>query len=418
MSTKQLTQRDADNLGKPSGFTKSGKPVNQSFIWCSRLKGFGIRCTREGSKAWVAQGRVNTKDRRITIGSHALLSCDEARRRAKTVLLQMEDGIDPIAEAERKEAQSTTLAEVAEDYIVHRRTKHGPLRQHTIDDIRRHCEKTFGSWKDKPIRSITAAMVLAKFKELSKTRTAQANQALIVFQALHGWARKSNPDLPANLVKDTLKGMWHASVPRTERIPFDKLGAAWRLLEQRRGVKDRKGTAVAAAAVSFQISTGMRWGEVSGLTWDRVDLDGKVPSWHLDSDLAKNHNDIRVPLSSQAVALLKSLPRVKGSAYVFPQHKNPEKPIGNPQALWDKLRDLCELPRLSSHDMRRTFLAVALKCGVELWRAEILTNHRPQSVTLIHYVETNDLREDYAADVQRVGDWIEASAKEGLAAKT
>jgi integrase len=365
MSTKQLTQRDADNLAKPTGLTETGKPKNQSFLWCGRLKGFGIRCTSEGTKAWVAQGRVNTKERRITIGSHALLSCDEARRRAKNVLLQMEDGIDPVAEAQRTEAQATTLAEVAEDYIVHRRTKHGALRQHTIADIRRHCEKALGAWKDQPIRNITSAMVLAKFKELSKTRTAQANQAMIVFQACHGWARKANPDLPANLVKDTLKGMWHPSVPRTERIPFDKLGAAWRLLEQRCAVKDRKGTAVAASAVSFQILTGMRWGEVSGLTWDRVDLEGKVPSWHLDSDLAKNHNDIRVPLSTQAVALLKAMPRVKGSPYVFPQHKNPAKPIGNPQALWDTLRDLSELSRLSSHDMRRTFLAVALKCGVE-----------------------------------------------------
>ena len=119
-----------------------------------------------------------------------------------------------------------------------------------------------------------------------------------------------------------------------------------------------------------------------------------------------------MPLSTQAVALLRERPRIKGSPYVFPQHKNPRAPLGNPQALWDELSEMCGL-RLTSHDMRRTFLAIALKCGVELWRAEILTNHRPQSVTLVHYVETNDLREDYAEHAQRIGDWIEACANAG-----
>lgn len=409
---KALTQGAADALKPPTGFTKTGKPVNQSFVWCGKLNGFGIRCTRNGVKSWVVQGRINTQERRITLGSHELVSFEEARKRAKAKLGQFEDGVDPVEEERRLEAQSVTVSQVAEDYIAHRRTKHGALRQHTIDDIRKHCTKTLGDWKDRPIRTITSAMVLAKFKELSKTRTAQANQALIAFQALHGWARKENPSLVKDLVSDTLKGMWHPSVPRTGRIPFDKVGEVWRMLEKRRAVVDRKGTAVGAAAVSFEILTGMRWGELVGMEWDRLDLDGKVPSWHLPSDLAKNHNEIRVPLSSQAVALLRERPRIKGSPYVFPQHKNPKAPLGNPQALWDDLSELCGL-RLTSHDMRRSFLAIALKCGVELWRAEILTNHKPQSVTLVHYVETNDLREDYAEHAQRIGDWIEACAKAG-----
>lgn len=407
---KALTQGAADALKPPTGFTKTGKPVNQSFVWCGKLNGFGIRCTRSGAKAWVVQGRINTQERRITLGSHELVSFAEARRRAEDKLRLFEDGIDPVAEEQRLEAQSATLSQVAEDYIEHRRTKHGPLRQHTINDIRKHCTKTLGDWKDRPIRTITSAMVLAKFKELSKTRTAQANQALIVFQALHSWARKSNPSLVKDLVSDTLKGMWHASVPRTERIPFDKVGEAWRMLERRRTVEDRKGTAVGAAAVSFQLLTGMRWGEVVGMTWDRVDLDGKVPSWHLPSELAKNHNEITVPLCSQAVALLREREHVrKRSAYVFPQHKNPKKPLGNPQALWKQIEAIAGV-HIASHDMRRTFIPIALKSGVELWRAEILTNHIPQSVTLVHYVETNDLREDYAEHAQRVGDWIEAAA--------
>lgn len=49
---------------------------------------------------------------------------------------------------------------------------------------------------------------------------------------------------------------------------------------------------------------------------------------------------------------------------------------------------------LSTHDMRRTLTNIALKLGVDLYKAELLTNHvASHSVTLTHYVETNDLRE-------------------------
>ena len=60
---------------------------------------------------------------------------------------------------------------------------------------------------------------------------------------------------------------------------------------------------------------------------------------------------------------------------------------------------------LHNHDLRRTFIAIALACGVELWKAEILTNHLPNTVTLKHYTQTRDLRY-LRPEVQRIADWI------------
>ena len=61
--------------------------------------------------------------------------------------------------------------------------------------------------------------------------------------------------------------------------------------------------------------------------------------------------------------------------------------------------------------MRRTFTNVAIKVGVDLFKAELLTNHVPQSVTLTHYFETSDLRESCAAEIERIGTWIVAQAE-------
>lgn len=410
MAIKQLTQRDADALKPPNGYTASGNPVNQSFAWCERLPGFGIRCTRAGAKAWIAQGRAGTKERRITIGQHALMSCDTARKRAKVVLQQFEDGIDPVIAELKEKSKTTTLMQVAEDYIEHRVTKKGPLRPTTIADIRKHCTKALGAWQNRPIASIKPEEVQAQFRALSKRGKAQANQAMRIFQSLHKWARKSNPTLPPNPVA-VLEGEWHAMTPRTNRVPSDSVAEVWALLMRRRKVVDRKGTRTAADAVALQMMTGMRWGELSSMEWSQVDLEGKVPSWHVPSEVAKNWNALTVPLSSQAVQLLRER-RALGtrSAFVFPARTSPKRHISDPRALWTELSDACGV-HLSSHAIRRTFINVAVRCGVELWKAELLTNHIPKSVTLTFYLETNDLREGFAADVQRIADAI---AKDGL----
>lgn len=405
----KLTQRVADALSPPAD-------TSQAFAWCSELRGFGIRCTKAGAKSYVAQRRVGTRERRITLGPHSLLRCEEARDRARRELLSMRDGIDPVVERQRVAAQSTTLREVMEDYIKHRRTKHGALRAQTIADIRKHCTKSFESWVDRPIREVTQAKVLTRFKELSATGKSQANQAMIVFQSLHSWARKENPELPPNPVA-VLKGMWNPSKPRTGRIPNDKVGAAWNLLMERLATEDdHKGTHAGAAIVAFLILTGARWGEAAKLTWDRLDLDAKVPSWHLTSEQAKNHNAITLPLSSQAVAVLRGRPHVKGNPYVFAGRAD-KRPISDPRALWEALAKVSGVDSLSAHDMRRTFTNIALKLGVDLYKAELLTNHVPShSVTLTHYVETNDLRESCAAEVQRIGDWVAEQAAKAAGA--
>jgi hypothetical protein len=45
-----------------------------------------------------------------------------------------------------------------------------------------------------------------------------------------------------------------------------------------------------------------------------------------------------------------------------------------------------------------------------MWKAEILTNHLPQTVTLKHYTQTRDLRY-LRPEVQLVADWITEQAR-------
>ena len=62
--------------------------------------------------------------------------------------------------------------------------------------------------------------------------------------------------------------------------------------------------------------TGQRRGEVVGMQWDELDPTAKV--WTIPGERTKNHRPHMVPLTDAALALIGTLPRVGGSAFVFP----------------------------------------------------------------------------------------------------
>lgn len=78
----------------------------------------------------------------------------------------------------------------------------------------------------------------------------------------------------------------------------------------------RKREGMAARALEFLTLCTSRSGEVRGATWKEIDLDAKM--WKIPGTRMKMARDHRVPLSDDAVASLKALPRMAGSPYVFP----------------------------------------------------------------------------------------------------
>jgi integrase len=384
--------------------------TGQVIYWDDEMPGFGVRVTT-GSRSYVVQGRVNGKDRRVTIAPVRLLALKAARDRAARMLLNMRDGIDPQEEKRVKKVEGVTLRQVMEDYCAHKTTKHGPLRPQTQADIERHVTVNFKVWTDRPVSEIDEAAVLKQFRELKKKGGAQAFQATSVLQSLLKWARKTNKALPDNPI-ECLKGERQKPKPKTGRIPNDKVGEAFAMLRARSAGYDHTSSAKTGAdVVTFLLLTGARWNEAAKLTWDRVDLKGKVPSWHLTEDDAKNHNAVTFPLSTAAFELLKTrhAARDKKNPYVFPARSG-GKHIIDARVTMKPVSKIAGLP-ITPHDIRRTFTNVAIKCGVDMFKIELLTNHVPKSITLIHYSETSDLRESCAAEIERIGTWIVAQAK-------
>jgi len=59
-----------------------------------------------------------------------------------------------------------------------------------------------------------------------------------------------------------------------------------------------------------------RSGEIRGAVWSEIDLDAGL--WTVPADRMKAANEHRVPLTAEALALLRALPIFEGSDFVFP----------------------------------------------------------------------------------------------------
>jgi integrase len=89
-------------------------------------------------------------------------------------------------------------------------------------------------------------------------------------------------------------------------LRWREIGGFLKLLREREGV--------AARAIEFAILTACRSGEVRGATWAEIDLDAQ--RWTIPAERMKAGKEHRVPLSTRAMVLLKSLESSGG--VVFP----------------------------------------------------------------------------------------------------
>lgn len=397
------------------GFVDRIKPgTKDEFHWDADVKGFGLRVTPKGKVTFIVQGRVegSGKEARITIGPFGVFTVDQARDVAREHLRNMRMGLDPRDLKRQDEAMRVSLMEVCTAYT----SRPGKLKASSAAVIERHVTTTFEAWKDKPVASITEDMCKARYREMltkglrgKKGAPGQANQAFSVLGALLNYATRQykradgSPLIAVNPV-GILKDDRVRLKPRTSRVLDAKVGAVWQALGEWRATAHNRDTMSSIDLVRFLMLTGLRISEASSLTWKQVNLEDAY--FHLPNP--KNSNPVSMPLSTQAVALLKARPRVADNEYVFPSWAAAGH-IKDPRDLMKKLSGVAG-SHITPHDLRRTYTNVALRqCRIEKFRVDLLTNHITRDVTAEHYFDTTNLQW-LAPEAQMIADWLDQQA--------
>lgn len=416
MPKLKLTKTSIDRVRKPG----SGTVI----YFDTETKGFGLRVTASGAASFIVQGTVSgqSKEARLTIGSYGAWTVDDARRRAEEYKHQFEDGIDPRDVKKADEAAKVTLMDVCTAYT----SRPGKLKASTAAEYKRHVEKVFTKWKDKPIASITREMVQERHREIvdnglegKKAAPASANAAFVTLRILINFAmdeyrRADGEPLIARNPVAALKHHWATLGTRTERyVDKRKIGAVWNKLHEMRGEVQGYEALASVDLTIFALLTGARRDEMATLRWANVNIDDHKPSncwWRITN--RKRGEDLQMPLSSQAVALLKSRPRLKladdtESPFVFPSWGKTGR-IMDARAPMEAVSEIAG-KHLSLHDLRRSFTNYAMReCRIGKFETDMLTGHKPsqEDVTARNYLDLADL-DWLTPHVQQIGDWIE-----------
>lgn len=381
--------------------------------WDATVKGYGLRVSSEGKKTFIVLGRVKGKLIQFTLGAYGPYTEDAARKRAQKVLQDMREGIDPRDAKKHDAAVAVTLRDVADAY----KDRPGKLKDSSADVIERHVTTTFEAWLSKPIAGITEDDVRKQYREMltkglrgKAGAPGQANQAFAVLRAIINFAIRrykrsdGSPVIAYNPVL-ALKDDWIQLKARTSRVPDTRVGAVWNALERWRAETHNRETAASIDLTRFLFLTGCRLKEAASLTWDQVNLD---EAWfHLPDP--KNRNPVWLPLSTQAVELLKRRRPETDGDFVFPSWSKAGHII-DPRDTRRKVSEVAGT-KITNHDLRRTYITIGIaNCGVDFTKIELLTNHIPNgSVTAKHYLETSRLQY-LKPETQRIADWIEMEA--------
>jgi integrase len=105
--------------------------------------------------------------------------------------------------------------------------------------------------------------------------------------------------------------------------------------------------------------TGMRRGELLGLTWDRVDLERRM----IRLEHTKSGDPRDVPINDDLAELLDELPRYDhGRVFTYRG-----RPIDSVKKSWEKTRRRAKLPDVRFHDLRHTWASRLVAAGVDLY---------------------------------------------------
>lgn len=375
MARIKLTKAAVGRLPAPD---PSGK---QALHLDTEVPGFGVLCSGTTEvKSYIAQKRLpNGQLRRVTIGSCSHFTLDEARAKARELLVAMARGEDPAAERQRKRV--STLRAVLESYLATRKD----LRPKTIKIYRESIEHYLRGWLDQPMAAITPEMVETMHSGLGASAgEATANSTFRVFRALYNHAMDRDDTLPLNPVRRLKKG-WFPTVVRDSLVRAEQLPAFYAAV-------DELPSRIASAYLKLLLFTGLRRQEAAALTWAEVDLSARVI--RLSANRTKAGRKLDLPMTSFVRDLLVAHRAIgTDGPFVFSANSKSGH-IEEPKfhlALVAKQTGIA----ISAHDLRRTYVTVAESCDISPLALKALVNHALGNDVTSGYVQmsTERLRE-------------------------
>lgn len=285
-------------------------------------RGLFMLVTPTGGRLWRFRYRMGGVEKLLSLGAYPDVPLKRAREKREDARKLVADGIDPSAKRQAERATRVETFEASAKEWLELQSK--SLAAETMDILGTRLKSFLYPYiGTRPIASITAQELLAALRRIEargKHETAHRVRSLAgrVFRYAVATGRAQH-DVAADL-KDALapvKSRNFASVTEPARVG-----------ELLRAIDGYSGQPITALALKLAPLVFVRPGELRGAEWCEFDLEGA--EWRIPAARMKMGEQHIVPLSRQAVAILRELHILTGSGrYVFPSLLSAERPMSD-----------------------------------------------------------------------------------------
>ncbi len=298
---------------------RNAKPKTKPYKM-SDGEGLFLLVTPAGGKYWRLKYFFGSKEKLLALGVYPEISLTDARERRAQARKMLAAGNDPAEakkDARRKllQTQENTFEAVAREWHTKRRPKW--TSNYAKKTLRRLELDIFPRLGTRPLASITAPELLSVIRKIEERGPDLAHRVLQVCGQIFAYAviTERAPTNPALALRGALTPVVkknHAYIKPNE------------LREFLRKLEAYDGSLQTQLAMKFLLLTFVRTGELRGAEWGEIDFD--KAEWRIPAERMKMKEPHIVPLSRQAITILKVLKPVHEQwRYVFP---NQHKPAG------------------------------------------------------------------------------------------
>lgn len=277
--------------------------------------GLWLNISHTASKSWVFRWTPKGgRPREMGLGPYPAVSLADVRRKAAVCREQAAAGLDPKAERDKESGKSFGVAADAYLDAMSSRWTNSKTRWQWQSTLTDRCAPI----RIRPIMEIDTADVLSILNPIwskipeTAARTRMRIEGVIDYAKAQGWREGDNPARWKGHLENILPKRQTLTKGHHPAMAYLELPDFFARLETVE--------ALSARALQILILTAGRSIEVLQATWGEIDLENAL--WVIPAKRMKAKRGHRIPLTSEAIAILKPLYETRVSSYVFPGQKN------------------------------------------------------------------------------------------------
>jgi len=293
---------------------KTAKPREKAYKLFDG-EGLYLHITPQGSKYWRLKYRFNGKEKLLALGVYDQVTLAEARTRRNEARNLLAKGIDPGLDKQEKKQSNRITTENSFEVIAHEWHDKFSIKwspKHSTRIIRQ-LEKDIFPWLgERPISEITPPELLKTLQRIecrgaveTAHRAHQTCGQIFRYAIVSGYAER---DPSADL---------RGALPPARAKHYASLTDASAVGELLRSINDYQGHFVTKCALRLAPLLFVRPGELRQAEWSEFDFE--AAEWRIPAEKMKMRVKHIVPLSTQAITVLRELQPLTGDGkYVFP----------------------------------------------------------------------------------------------------